>query len=229
MTPRVDRAARTPPERRALQDALAWPIAATLLLGASVVFFLPRVVPPRFLALSVGAVFALTTISLVAILAYVVERWLRRHAAALAAEAERQVQAVGVAGLPTSAANSALVPVASAFADAGARAALRAAEKENSDFLAQLGADAAAAASRALGRARDVIGNGTGNIAAHEALAAVEHTSDALRRVTAAVPVPTYPVDVVAEVRTVVAALVCPRTCATCFRWRRRPRPPAVR
>ena len=207
MTPRVDRAARTPAERRALQDALAWPIAATLLLGAGVVFVLPRIVPPRFLALAVGAVFALTTVSLVAILAFVVERWLRRHAAALAVDAERQVQAVGVSGLPGSTANGALVPVASAFADAGARAALRASEKDTSDYLAQLGADASIATLRALSRTRDTVANGSLSESARQGFAEVERTADALRRVTAAVPIPTHPVDVVAEVRAVVAAL----------------------
>jgi signal transduction histidine kinase len=207
MTPRVDRAARTPPERRALQDALAWPIAATLLVGAGVVFFLPRVVPPRFLALAVGAVFALTTVSLVAILAFVVERWLRRHAAALAVDAERQVQAVGVSGLPGSTTNGALLPVASAFADAGARAALRSSEKDTSDYLAQLGADASTATLRALKRTRDTVANGSLSESARQGFAEVERMADALRRVTAAVPIPTHPVDVVDDVRAVVAAL----------------------
>lgn len=207
MTPRVDRAARTPPERRALQDALAWPIAATLLLGAGVVFFLPRVVPTRFLALAVGAVFALTTVTLVAILAFVVERWLRRHAAALAMDAERQVQSVGVSGLPHSATNSALAPVASAFADAGARAALRASEKDASDALAQLGADASAATVRAVTAARAALAATGPGGSAHQNLDAIEQTAEALRRVTAAVPVATVPVDVLSEVRAVVAAL----------------------
>jgi membrane protein implicated in regulation of membrane protease activity len=140
LLPRANSA--TTPERRALQDALAWPIALTLLVGAAIVFFLPRVVPPQFLTVAVGAVFALVTIALVVILSALVERWLRRHAHDLAVQAERQVQTVGIAGLPTATGDSALVPLASAYADAGARAALTSAERETGELLARLGVDA---------------------------------------------------------------------------------------
>ena len=157
MPPRAERATRTPPERRALQDALAWPIAVILLLGAALVFFLPTIVPPRFLALAVGGVFALVTVSLVAILAVVVERWLTRHAAALAETAEQQVQLLGVAGLPAATGDSALIPLASAFADAGARAALRSPERETNDVLDQLGNDAAGAVEQRVTAARNAL------------------------------------------------------------------------
>lgn len=207
MTPRVDRAARTPAERRALQDTIAWPIAATLLVGAGIVFFLPRVVPPRFLAIAVGGVFALTTVTLVAVLAYVVERWLRRHAAAIAVDAERQVQTVGIAGLPTATGDGALIPLASAFADAGARAALRTAERESSEFLSQLGTDVASATERSVSRLRDALSTIALPEVARVSLSQLDETSVALRRLTAAVPVSNSPVDVVAEVRAVVAAL----------------------
>ena len=207
MTPRVDRAARTPAERRALQDALAWPIAATLLVGAGIVVFLPRFIPPRFLALAVGGVFALTTVALVVILAVVVERWLRRHAVTLAADAERQVQTLGIAGLATGNGNSAMLPLASAFADAGARAAFQSAEKETSDMLAQLGRDAALAAERRTARLRDALSSVALPDPARQALQAIDAASGALKNVTTAVPAATFPVDVVAELRAVVADL----------------------
>ena len=201
MPPRVERATRTPPERRALQDALAWPIASSLLVGAALVFILPRIVPARFLALAVGGVFAVVTISLVGILAWVVERWLKRHAFAMAQNAEAQVQALGVAGLPAANADSALIPVASAFADAGARAALSTAEREMNESLAQLGSDAAAATQRAADAVRVAIDNSASNGAmgvARAALRTVDECAIALRHVTAAVPVAVSPVDVVA-------------------------------
>lgn len=207
MTPRVDRAATPPSERRALQDAIAWPIAATLLVGAGIVVFLPRFVPARFLALAVGGIFALTTVALVAMLAFVVERWLRRHAATFATDAERQVQTLGIAGLPTATGDGALIPLASAFADAGARAALSSAERETSDLLAQLGADIATTNERALGRVRAAIDDATLVPEARAALASLDAASSALRRVTAAVPASSHAVDVVAEVRAVIASL----------------------
>ncbi len=207
MTPRIDRAARTPPERRALQDALAWPIAATLLVGAGLIFVLPRVVPPRFLALSVGGVFALTTVALVAILARVVERWLRRHAAAVALDAERQVQTIGVAGLPTAQGDGALIPLASAYADAGARAALRTAERDTNDFLAQLGSDSSAAYDGAASRLRAALSLAPPSSAVADALGTLVGASEALRQVTAAVPTATQAIDVVAELRRLVADL----------------------
>jgi len=207
LTPRVDRAARTPPERRALQDALAWPIAATLLVGAACVFFLPRVVPSRFLAFGVGGVFALTTVAQVAILAIVVERWLRQHAATVALDAERQVQTVGIAGLPTAQGDGALIPLASAYADAGARAALRSAERDTTEVLAQLGSASAAAYDDAQGRIRETLSSATDAHAMDDALAALAGASDALRQVTARVPIATHAVDVVAELRQLVAEL----------------------
>ncbi len=190
-----------------MQDALAWPIAATLLVGAGIVFFLPRYVPPAFVALAVGGVFALVTVALVGILSFVVERWLRRHAATLAQDAERQVQTVGVAGLPTATGDSALIPLASAFADAGARAALRTAERETNDLLAQLGNDAAAAADRAVVTLRAALGGEHVSAAATDALASLDDTTRALRRVTAPIPAAFEPVDIVAEIRGVLAAL----------------------
>ncbi len=207
MTPRVDRAARTSPERRALQDALAWPIAATLLIGAACVFFLPRVAPSGFLALGVGGVFALTTAALVAILAVVVERWLRLHATAVALEAERQVQTVGIAGLPTAQGDGALIPLASAYADAGARAALRSAERDTNEFLAQLGSASAAAYDGAAGRIRAALASTTNAPEMGDALAALAAASDAFRQVTSRVPIATRAIDVVAELRQLVAEL----------------------
>ena len=207
MTPRVDRAARTPAERRALQDALAWPIAATLLVGAGIVVFLPRLVPPRFLALAVGGIFALTTITLVVILAVVVERWLRRHAATMASDAERRVQALGIAGLATATGDSAMLPVASAFADAGARAAFRSAEQDTSELLAQLGRDHSLAAERGMARLRESLATVALPDAARQALGSIDSTAAALRQVTAAVPLATFPIDVIPELRAVVADL----------------------
>lgn len=211
MPPRADRAPHTPPERRALQDALAWPIAITLLLGAGVVFFLPRVVPPAFLALAIGAVFAIATISLVATLAWVVERWLTRHAATLARDAERQVQTLGISGLPTANGDSALIPLASAFADAGARAALRSAERETNDLLAQLGGDAAAASERAASLVRATLDSETPDASkiadARDALRTVDAFAASLRQLTAPVPTMTEAVDLVACVTDVVSAL----------------------
>ncbi|MDZ7632774.1 MAG: hypothetical protein U5K74_15915 [Gemmatimonadaceae bacterium] len=151
--------------------------------------------------------FALTTVALVAILAWVVDRWLRRHAAAIAVDAERQVQTVGVAGLPTATGAGALNPLASAFADAGARAALAAAERENAELLAQLGSDAASAAERAMERLRDALSGVTIPDAARVALHTIDETSRALREVTTAVPEPAAPIDLVAELREVVAVL----------------------
>ncbi len=211
MPPRAERAPRTPPERRALQDALAWPVAITLLLGAAVVLFLPRVVPQRFLALAVGGVLAIVTISLVGILARVVERWMKRHATAMAQEAEKQVQSLGVAGLPTATGDSALIALASAYADAGARAALRSAERETNDLLAQLGGDAAAAAERA---AAQVLATLDGSMpaessltATREALREVDAFASTLRRATAPVPHATQAVDVVSLVPEIIAQL----------------------
>ena len=228
LPPRADRATATP-ERRALQDALAWPIAITLLVGAAIVFVLPRVVPLRFMTLAVGAVFALVTISLTAVLSRLVERWLRRHAAALATVAERQVQLVGVAGLPTATGDGALVPLASAYADAGARAALDSAAREMSELLARLGDDAATAIGRAAavvhessvprsGSAADVFASAhdvaaisvhdasTAHVTTAAAFNAITACTDALRRVTAAVPDPREPVDLVHVVRDAVNA-----------------------
>lgn len=193
-----------------MQDALAWPIAGTLLVSAAIVFFLPRAVPPRFLALAVGGVFAIVTISLVGILAWVAERWLRHHASEMAQEAERQIQALGISGLPAATGNGALIPLASAFADAGARAALRSAERESNDVLAQLGNDAAsvtAAAAAAIRVALDATPPHAAVIEARQALDRIDITVDGLRHVTAAVPLATSPVDVVALVPDVLAQL----------------------
>jgi signal transduction histidine kinase len=211
MPPRAERAPRTPPERRALQDVLAWPIAATLLIGAAALFFLPRIVPQRFLALAVGGVFALVTIALVGILALVVDRWLKRHVVAMAHDAEQQVQTLGIAGLPAATGDSALIPLASAFADAGARAALRSAERETSDLLAQLGGDAAAAVERAAGLVGSALA-GTSPAeakvnAAREALRQVDAYAFALRHVTAPVPAASHAVDIVSLVPEIVAQL----------------------
>ncbi|MES3036096.1 MAG: ATP-binding protein [Gemmatimonadota bacterium] len=192
MPPRAERASSAPPERRALQDTLAWPIALALLSGAAVVFFLPRVVPTRFLALAIGGVFACVTVVLVLVLALLIERWLRRHAATIALDAERQVQTLGIAGLPTATGDGALIPLASAYADAGARAALVTAERETSDLLSKLGSDVAVALSR------------VGAQLHHDPDSARQELDDmatALRRVAAPVPVAVTPVDLVALVR----------------------------
>lgn len=207
MPSRAERAPSTAPERRALQDALAWPIAATLLVSAAVVFFLPRVVPPKFLVLAVGGVFAVVTIALVGILAWVVERWLVNHAASLAQEAERKVQSPGVAGLPSATGDSVLIPLASAFADAGARAALRSAERESNDQLAQLGGDAASAAEHATGNVRSAIAAELPAAAIFTALDRVMECAAALRHVTEPVPLATQAVDIVALVPEVLALL----------------------
>ena len=210
MPPRAERTPRTAPERRALQDALAWPIAATLLAGAAVVFILPRIVPEKFLALAVGGVFAVVTISLVGMLAWVVERWLTRHAAAMAQNAERQVQSLGVAGLPTATGDSMLIPLASAFADAGARAALRTAEREMNDTLAQLGSDAAAATERAAAAVRSALDArpiDVAHSAARTAIDGVDACALGLRHVTAAVPPATDAVDIVGLIPDILAGL----------------------
>ncbi len=175
-----------------MQDALAWPIALALLAGAAIVFFLPRVVPARFLAIAIGGVFACVTVVLVLVLALLVERWLRRHAATIALDAERQVQTVGIAGLPTATGDGALIPLASAYADAGARAALITAERETSDLLSTLGGNVAAAVGRVGTRLRQE---------PDAALRTLDDLATALRRVAAPVPVAVTPVDVVALVR----------------------------
>ncbi len=198
MPPRDDRADRTPPERRALQDLLAWPIVLTLLTGAVLVFFLPRIVPSQFLALAVGGVFAGVTIALVVVLAMLLERWLRRYAVAMALDAERQVQTVGIAGLPTATGDGALIPLASAFADAGARVALLTAEREFSDALARLGADTADVIARVGTKARLDPG---------AALLELDEAAAALRRATAPVPAAAGSVDAVEMVREAVQAL----------------------
>jgi signal transduction histidine kinase len=198
MPPRVDRADRTPPERRALQDLLAWPVVFALLAGAVLVFFLPRVVPSPYQALAVGAVFAGVTILLVVALAILLERWLRRHAVEMALDAERQVQTVGVAGLPTATGDGALIPLASAFADAGARAALVTAEREFSDTLARLGGDLADVIAR--------VGTGV-RLGSGAALVDLDAAVVALRQVTAPVPAAAQSVDLVAVVREAIAAL----------------------
>jgi signal transduction histidine kinase len=211
MPPRADRATRTPPERRALQDALAWPIAGVLLIGAALVFMLPRFVPSRFLALAIGGVFASVTISLVGVLAWVVERWLKRHAASLATEAETRVTTLGVVGLPSATGDSLLIPLASAFTDAGARAALRTAERESNELLSQLGGDAAAVVQRAAGTVRDALDASTPAelriSGARDALRSVDAFALALRHVTAPVPVATDAVDIVALIPGILAQL----------------------
>ena len=210
MPPRAERAPRTAPERRALQDALAWPIAAALLVGAAVVFLLPRIVPERFLALAVGGVFAIVTISLVGMLAWVVERWLTRHVSTMAQNAERQVQSLGVAGLPTATGDSMLIPLASAFADAGARAALRTAEREMNDTLAQLGSDAASATERAAAAVRSALDARPIDVALSDvrtALDSVDGCAIGLRHVTAAVPLATEAVDIVGLIPDILAEL----------------------
>ncbi len=198
MPPRAERAPRTPSERRGLQDTLAWPIVVALLAGALTVFFLPRFVPAPFIPLAVGAVFACVTVALVIVLARLVERWLRRHAASMAASAERQVQAVGVAGLPTATGDGALIPLASAFADAGARVALQTAERETSELLARLGDDVASAITRIAARVRTDPG---------AALLELDDVAEALRRVSAPVPVAMASVDLVAVMHTVADTL----------------------
>lgn len=198
MPPRPERASRTRPERRALQDTLAWPIVIALLTGAVAVFFLPRVVPTPFVALAVGGVFAVVTIGLIVVLTSLLERWLRRHAASMAVSAEQQVQAVGGAGLPTATGDGALIPLASAFADAGARVALQTAERETSEVLARLGEDIASAITRIAARMR------TDPDAASLELEAL---AVALRRVLAPVPVAQAAVDLVAVLHTVADAL----------------------
>ena len=176
---------------------MAWPIAATLLISAAIVFYLPRVVPAKFLAIAVGGVFAIVTISLVGILAWVVERWLVSHAASLAHDAERKVQSLGVAGLPAATGDSALIPLASAFADAGARAALRSAERETNDLLAQLGGDASTATERAIAAARSELSAASPSATIESALGRVADCVTALRHVTARVPIAAQPVDIV--------------------------------
>ncbi len=213
MPPRIERDSSTAPARRSLQDTLAWPIVVILLLGAAVVFFLPRFVPARFLSLAVGAAFALVTLALVVALSSVVERWLRKHASALALDAERQVQVLGVAGLPETPGNLPLTAVASAFADAGARAALRASERETHDLLAQLGEDAATTSQRALATVRSALeATATSPLdaslmAARLGLNTADASADALRRVTAAIPAAIGTVDLVHELRVVIDEL----------------------
>ena len=196
MPPRPERTSRMLPERRALQDAIAWPIALTLLAGAAIIFFLPRFVPDGFLTVAIGAVFALVTVGLVAILSVMIERWLRRHAATLAAAAESRVQSLGVAGLTGAADDGTLMPLASAYADAGARAALREAERDTSAMLARLGSDLAAVTERATAGSTDpLVSSRIADLAA------------ALRQVTTPVPSAAGAVDLVAEVRELVSAL----------------------
>jgi signal transduction histidine kinase len=214
MPPRVDRASRSPNDRRALQDALAWPIVAILLVGAGAVFLLPRLVPARFLALAVGVVFAVVTFALVATLSLVVDRWLGRLTAVSADDAERYVRTMGVAGLATVPESQPLARVASAYADAGARAALRSSERETNEWLAQLGSDAATATERALESVRDAIGDLTSApgesalVAARAGVNATEDSLQALRRVTAAVPPATAAVDLVELLRAIAADLM---------------------
>ncbi len=198
MPSRVDRADRTPPERRALQDLLAWPIVLALLSGAVLVFFLPHVVPAKFLAPAVGGVFAGVTIVLVVVLAILLERWLRRYAVAMALDAERQVQTVGIAGLPTATGDGALIPLASAFADAGARVALQTAERESSEMLARSGGDVADVIARVSAHVRTDPG---------AAMVELEDLATALRRVTAPVPSASLPVDLVGLVRDAVESM----------------------
>jgi len=198
MPPRLDRADRTPPERRALQDLLAWPIVLALLSGAVLVFFLPHVVPAKFLAPAVGGVFAGVTIVLVLVLAILLERWLRRYAVAMALDAERQVQTVGIAGLPTATGDGALIPLASAFADAGARVALQTAERESGEMLARSGGDVADAIARITARVRTDPG---------AALVELDGLATALRRVTAPVPAASVSVELVGLVRDAVESM----------------------
>lgn len=196
MPPRPAPASRHAPERRALQDAIAWPIALTLVAGAAIVFFLPRIVPDGFLTVAIGATFAVVTVTLVAVLSMVIERWLRRHAATLAGAAESRVQALGVAGLSDDSDDGALTPLASAYADAGARAALREAERDWSATFARFGSDLAAAAERATSGTTDpLVATRVGEVTA------------ALRRVTAPVPAAMAATDVVADARDIVTSL----------------------
>ncbi|HYW49668.1 MAG TPA: ATP-binding protein, partial [Gemmatimonadaceae bacterium] len=206
MPPRLDRTARTLPERRALQDAIAWPIVIALLTGAVVIFFLPRIVPAGFLALAVGVVFAIVTVALVVSLSMIVERWLRRHAHALAQLADRQVQTVGLAGLPVATGDGALIPLASAYADAGARAALLTAERESSELLARLGSNASASITRTAASMHSAITNGS-HPDIESGLASIGAIARALRHVTDPVPTPAMPVDLVGIVRDIAASM----------------------
>ena len=176
---------RPSPERRALQDVLAWPIVTLLLTGAAVAFVLPRFVPQRFLALAVGGVVATLTIALVGVLAWVVERWLLRTASAAAAQAEREVL-VSEAGVPTVTTTGPLAPLAAAFADAGGRAARRSADREFANTLAQFGADAANAVTSA------------------SAFGSVPQYAESLRALTAPVPAAMDTVDVIQTLRELV-------------------------
>ena len=206
MPPRVNRAIVARPERRALQDAIAWPIVIALLAGALLVFFLPRFVPLPYVGLAVGAVLALVSIALIVVLSILVERWLRAHAITLAGSAEGQVQTVGLAGLPVATGGGALLPLASAYADAGARAALQAAERESGETLARLGANAATRLEHVATQVRAALD--TGSPASRDtALASLHDAANALRQVTALVPTAVTSVDVVAEVRSVAAEL----------------------
>jgi len=209
MTTRPGRETPNAVERRAVQDALAWPIAITLLVSAATIFFLPRFVQSRFVPIAAGLAFALTTMGLVALLGRTVERWLKRHAAALAAGAERQVEAVGLTGLPTATGDHALVPLASAYADAGARVALRAAERDAREEIAAFGEGAAQAVGRTVARLRLSIDNPVqaSADALRDALTELEQLSLGFRHVTAAVPDPAAPIDLVAELRAVAGAL----------------------
>jgi signal transduction histidine kinase len=198
MPPRAEGAPHTPAERRGLQDTLAWPIVVALLAGAVVVCFLPRFVPSPYMPVAVGVVFAVVTIALVSVLAHLIERWLRRHAESMAAAAERQVQAVGIAGLPMATGDGALIPLASAFADAGARVALQTAERETSEMLARLGGDVASTIAQVAARVRTDPG---------AALLELDDVADALRRVSAPVPVALASVDLVSVLRAAVEGM----------------------
>lgn len=209
MTSGVDRATRiAAPERRSLQDALAWPIALMLLAGGTAVFLLPRFVPSRFLAIAVGATLAAVTVALVALLTIVVEQWLRREVEIQSRSASEHVEAVGVDALGATVPATAMMPLAAAYADAGARAARRSAAREHDQMLARIGTDAADFTDRAIAAANEALHTAPANAsvtAARVALSAVADCTTALRRVTAPIPAGTTPVDLVDEIRSLAA------------------------
>lgn len=192
--PQVTPPVRLPAAGRTLPDVLAWPIALSVLCAGALVYVLPRFVPDGWVRVGVGVVCALLTVALIAWLNAAVQRWLRERVTALAAAAESSVRRAGVGGLADQLESSPLGTLALAFAEAGGRDGLRAAERQHAAVVDRLGRDVAGGLA--------VMADRGGAVHAD----VIRSYATALRSATELSPATVVPVNVVAEVRSVLAA-----------------------
>jgi signal transduction histidine kinase len=185
---------------------LAWPIAIALIIGAALLFMLNWSLPTGLRSIGVGLVFAAITCGLIAWLARAVTQWSLKEAAALAASAEAVVRSAGATAVRDELAQSPFAPVAAAFAEAGARDGMRTADRQHAASLERLGADAARVLDGIAAELQsDQLTSPTSTARTSPAQAMQAHVA-ALRAVTAAPASPLIPINVVAELQSVLAA-----------------------